>query len=129
VGEAVRRRVDPRQGQHLHLGQRVLVEGRDPKRSNSFAGYSDWRVPNAKELASITNLQTFNPAVTSAFNSSCSASCTVTTCSCTKSVLHWTSTTFVSSTDTAFVVDFTYGDIPGSSFKSFSSHAVRAVRN
>src|SRR5206468_1701542 len=39
--------------------------------STSFAGHSDWRVPNYKELISILDLQNWNPALSSAFNTNC----------------------------------------------------------
>src|SRR5262249_5481923 len=45
-----------------------------------FAGHTDWRLPNVKELQSIVNYQNVNPAVSAAFNTGCAASCTVTSC-------------------------------------------------
>lgn len=36
-----------------------------------FAGHTDWRVPNVKELQSIVNYETVNPAVSAAFNTGC----------------------------------------------------------
>ncbi len=50
--------------------------------STSFAGHSDWRLPNVKELVSIVNYQNVNPAVSAAFNNNCAPGCTVLTCSC-----------------------------------------------
>lgn len=56
-----------------------------------FAGHSDWRIPNVKELQSIVDYQTFLPPVNAAFNNNCTAACTVDgangtqECSCTQS--------------------------------------------
>ena len=64
-----------------------------------FAGHCDWRIPNRFELESIVNLQNVNPAVDTAFNTNCTANCTVdgaggtTMCSCTVSDGYWSSTT------------------------------------
>src|SRR5438477_11623792 len=61
--------------------------------STSFAGHTDWRVPNVKELESIHNWQNFSPAVSPAFNNNCRSGCTVLTCSCTTSSSGYSSTT------------------------------------
>ena len=60
--------------------------------STNFAGHTDWRVPNVKELESIHNWQNFSPAVSPAFNNNCRSGCTVLTCSCTASSTYWSST-------------------------------------
>ena len=59
-----------------------------------FAGYTDWRVPNVNELQSIVNYGAVNPSVSPAFNTGCVPSCTVTSCSCTRSSYYWSSSTF-----------------------------------
>jgi hypothetical protein len=61
-----------------------------------FAGHTDWRVPNIVELESLKNFGAVSPAVYSAFNTNCAATCTVTTCSCTKSYTYWSSSTYQS---------------------------------
>jgi hypothetical protein len=76
-----------------------------------FAGHTDWRVPNVKELESIVNYQNFNPAAGAAFNASCSLGCTVATCSCTQSGDYWSATTFVGSPGYAWGVYFADGDV------------------
>jgi hypothetical protein len=94
--------------------------------SGNFAGHSDWRLPNVNELQSIANYGTFHPAVDAVFNTSCAASCTVTTCSCTYLGPYWSSTTYQGSANYAWVVDFSDGYV-GGIFKG-SSPWVRAVR-
>ncbi len=68
-----------------------------------FAGHTDWRRPNRKELDSLLNLDLALPNVSTfpEFDSNCGANssgnpgCTVTTCSCTVPDTYLTSTTYV----------------------------------
>jgi hypothetical protein len=93
-----------------------------------FAGHTDWRIPNRFELESIVNLQNFTPSVDTVFNTSCAASCTVLTCSCTQSNNYWSSSTYQYFPDeVAWLVDF-LGGFVDSSPKAGSVYYVRAVR-
>jgi len=94
--------------------------------SAQFAGHSDWRLPNVNELQSIANYGTTYPAVDAVFNTSCAATCTVTTCSCTSSYFYWSSTTSQGTTTTAWAVYFVDGYVDSPS-KTLSNY-VRAVR-
>jgi hypothetical protein len=95
-----------------------------------FAGHTDWRVPNVKELQSIMNYENFNPAVSPAFNTGCVAACTVLTCSCTAARGYWSSSTVaippLGPSDAWLVVFF-----DGSMIANFKGNErrVRAVRS
>ena len=70
-----------------------------------FAGYRDWRVPNAKEMQSIVDYSQNFPPVSMAFNYMCSDGCSMlgeTGCSCTEGYWFWTSTTYSGSPDYAW---------------------------
>ena len=99
----------------------------------SFAGHSDWRLPNVRELQSIVNYQNVNPAVSSAsaFNTNCAPGCPATTCSCTASGDYWSSTSSVSDPWNAWYVRFSYGrvDAFGRSDGKSGAAYVRAVRD
>ena len=92
-----------------------------------FAGHTDWRVPNYKELVSILNLQNISPVVSTAFNMGCTPGCTVTTCSCTQSDDYWSSSSIADFRDFAWNVDFGEGTGNADNFKAYYSY-VRAVR-
>ncbi len=76
---------------------------------SGFAGHTDWRIPNYKELVSILNLEKSFPAVSPAFNTACASGCTVTSCSCTKSQVYWSSTTNRGNPPAAWGVNFLNG--------------------
>jgi hypothetical protein len=94
--------------------------------SMNFAGHNDWRVPNRRELQSIVDDNTANPAVSPVFNTSCVPGCTVLTCSCTVLDYYWSSTTYFPISNDARVVHFLDGTDLGLG-KGSLAH-VRAVR-
>jgi hypothetical protein len=92
-----------------------------------FAGHTDWRLPNVKELQSIVNYENVGPAVSAAFNANCAPGCTVTTCSCTPSGFYWSATTYAGLPGNAWYVHFYFGsvDFNGKARNDY----VRAVRS
>jgi hypothetical protein len=94
--------------------------------STSFAGHTNWRVPNLKELESIVDLENFTPAVSPAFNSNCTSPCTVLTCSCTAAEEYWSSSSDAQYPGNAWGVEFFDGNVAAST--KAASVYVRAVR-
>src|SRR5713101_2482006 len=78
----------------------------------NFAGHSDWRVPNVKELASIVNYNSV-PSVSQVFNMNCVQGCSVLTCSCTNVSYTWTSTVYANFNARGFfwAIDFGVGNV------------------
>ena len=74
---------------------------------------SDWRLPNKKELLTIVDYGTYNPAISSVFEK-------------TTSEFYWSSTTFAGNTNGAWVVYFNSGDTNG--YPKLDSANVRCVR-
>jgi len=92
-----------------------------------FAGHTDWRMPNIKELISIANYQNVTPAASAAFNTGCIDECIATSCSCTQSAFYWSSSSSALNPDTAWLVDFNRGSL-STGLKSQPFFFVRAVR-
>ena len=98
-----------------------------------FAGHRDWRIPNARELATLIDYGRSSPAIHPAFDSNCIEGCSVSTCSCTahsavfqEEERYWSSTTYDDFTGNAWFVDFDDGDV--SHLPKESALHVRAVR-
>lgn len=82
--------------------------------SESFGGFSDWRLPTAKELKSIANYEDFDLAINTAFFPN------------TQSSQYWSSNSYAEYPDDAWVVNFYQGNMD-ENFKT-DSYYVRAVR-
>jgi hypothetical protein len=92
----------------------------------SFAGHTDWRLPNANELQTLAKIGALGPAIDAAFNTNCVGSCTPLTCSCTRSNGYWSSSTFQGGPTYAWIVYFDVGYVYASG-KTLSLY-VRGVR-
>jgi hypothetical protein len=95
---------------------------------SSFAGHSDWRVPNRNELDSLVDWAAVNPtsAIYSIFDSNCSPGCTVFTCSCTNPHYDYWSSSPAAYTSSIWLMAFDIG--AWESTGKQSAVAVRAVR-
>jgi len=95
---------------------------------SGFAGHADWRLPTRAELQGIVDYaDTSSPLVDAAFDTGCTGSCTITTCSCTTaSNPYWTSDETASIAGNARIVHFDNGDVTNDT-KDTGDYA-RAVR-
>ncbi len=92
----------------------------------NFAGFNDWRLPNVRELQTLTQFGASMPAVWPPFLEDCSPDCDLLDCSCTHGDLHWTSTTLLRAPASAWVVDFNDGGTYAN--PKISTATARAVR-
>jgi len=93
-------------GQALQQAQTVNING--------FAGFSDWRVPNLKELSSIVERQCRAPAIN------------VSIFPATPNLVYWTATPSIANAANAWAIDLNLG-IRGDILKS-SANNLRLVR-
>ena len=81
----------------------------------AFANYSDWRLPNIRELASIVDYSRQNPSINTTYFPN------------TKNSFYWSSTTYVPNPGVAWYVYFSYGGVNNST-KTSNGYYVRCVR-
>ncbi len=93
----------------------------------AYAGYTDWRVPNIRELATLVDFSAYSPAVHSVFHNNCTPGCTIAECSCTNANDYWSSTTYQQTPSNAWNVDFRTGQVDPTGGKTTYKY-LRAVR-
>lgn len=74
-----------------------------------FAGHTDWRLPNRRELESLVDSGRTESAIGAAFDDNCSSGCSVLECSCALPEAYWTSTAYQPDGSRRWVVDFLRG--------------------
>lgn len=91
-----------------------------------FAGHSDWRLPNVRELETLEDFDVGGPPLPEIFRQPCPPGATVLSGSCAPVSYHWSSSTWRGNLAAAWVVEFE-GGLPSASLKA-TSRSVRAVR-
>ena len=95
-------------------GTRTWTESLDWAEGLTFAGYSDWRLPNRRELESLINAGRANPAINTTYFPNTSAD------------YYWSGSTYADLTVGAWVVGF---DVSGvGAYDKTDTYYVRAVR-
>jgi hypothetical protein len=88
----------------------------------SLGSFTDWRLPNFRELQSIADLTTYSPAINATYFPATPGTSTAT---------YWSSTTYADDTTAAWVVNFnngiTYGSAVNGAIKTNAKY-VRCVR-
>ncbi len=82
----------------------------DALNADSFAGFSDWRLPNIRELQTLVAHGVRDPATHPTFDAACTDGCNLLGCSCTNPGYHWSSTTCLEVPNQAWSINFYAGE-------------------
>lgn len=96
----------------------------------SFAGHSDWRVPNVRELQSLVDFGRTPHTIDPVFHSACLGGCAASSCSCTQLSEYWSSTSVqtIPTFNWAWYISFSAGTTNGHANNKTLPRYVRAVR-
>lgn len=79
--------------------------------ASAFAGHTDWRTPNRRELESLVKLDSGSPMTDSIFHTGCTPGCSPTVCSCTARAGYWSSSAYAGAASNRWVVSFEDGSL------------------
>ncbi len=115
-GDIVTDSISLLQWQDNAIGERMTWESAIDYCENTLelGGYGDWRLPNINELKSIVDRSRYNPSIVSAFTKTSSSN------------YYWSSTTYRSYSNYAWIVYFNNGNVYNNA-KS-NNNFVRCVR-
>ncbi len=115
TGDVVKDTVSKLEWQDNEIGSQTTWQGAiDRCEELVLDGHNDWRLPNINELKSLIDRSKSNPAIVEGFKN-------------TSSDYYWSSTTYEDTKSSAWVVDFSYGNV-GNYNKDDNSY-VRCVRD
>jgi len=77
----------------------------------AFAGHTDWRTPNRRELESLVKIGSGAPATSDVFDTACTPGCSPIACSCTASAPYWSSSVYAAAPSNRWVVSFADGSL------------------
>ena len=81
-----------------------FLAGINQENGTGFAGHNDWRIPNRRELESLTDIGRFQPAINPIFHRGCTEGCKNTTCACSKTGPTWSSSTHANESNLGWAV-------------------------
>lgn len=102
--------------------QETIWDWLDDLNASNYAGFSDWRIPNQRELQSIVDYGRNNPAISPIFGPAFAFDA-----GGASQYRHWSSTTRVCDPAGAWFVDFLDGSVPRG-FSKANNFLVRVVR-